>query len=148
MKNLVKLFLTMIIVASMAIVPVFAADNIGEAVITSGNLNGDVAVPFYNNVNSVTLTLAFDTNNTVYCGISATPYSHGTGLSGLLKLYDSSGTCLEMWHVSDYERPIIAEFTYPGVRKETYTVTFSGYAYGTGGSYPDLLDLTKTATCN
>ncbi|MBR2402775.1 MAG: hypothetical protein IKB01_08435 [Lachnospiraceae bacterium] len=82
------------------------------------------ATPRFNNIGSASLLMAFDTNYTVYVGLDISAYSHGSGVSGLVKLFDSEGTCLAIWSVSDYEKPIGAEFTYPGVRGETYTATF------------------------
>ena len=106
------------------------------------------ATPRFNNINNATLIIDFDSNYTVYVGLSVATYSHGSGVSGLVKLFDSEGTCLAIWSVSDYEKPIGAEFTYPGVRGETYTATFAGYAYSNNGTAADRLELEITATCN
>ena len=86
-------------------------------------------------------------NNMVYCSISIEPYSNCTGISGIMKLFDSNGTCLAVWSVSDYERPIGAEFSHQGVYGETYTATFEGYAYSNNGTQPDRLELSTTDTC-
>ena len=106
------------------------------------------ATPRFNNIGEAKLLMAFDTNYTVYVGLSVAAYSHGSGVSGLVKLFDSEGTCLEIWSVSDYEKPIGAEFTYPGVKGETYTATFAGYAYSNNGTAADRLELEITETCN
>ena len=106
------------------------------------------ATPRFNNINNASLFMAFDSNYTIYVGLSVATYSHGSGVSGLVKLFDSEGTCLAIWSVSDYEKPIGAEFTYQGVRGETYTATFAGYAYSNNGTAADRLELEYTATCN
>lgn len=106
------------------------------------------ATPRFNNINNAALFIDFDSNYTVYIGLSVATYSHGSGVSGLVKLFDSEGTCLQIWSVSDYEKPIGAEFTYPGVEGETYTATFAGYAYSNNGTAADRLELEITATCN
>ena len=106
------------------------------------------ATPRFNNINNATLLIDFDRDYTVYIGLSVAAYSHGSGVSGLVKLFDSEGTCLEIWSVSDYEKPIGAEFSYPGVLGETYTATFTGYAYSNNGTPADRLELEITGTCN
>lgn len=106
------------------------------------------ATPRFNNISEVALLIDFDSDYTVYVGLSVSTYSHGSGVSGLVKLFDSEGTCLAIWSVSDYEKPIGAEFTYPGVRGETYTATFAGHAYSNNGTPSDRLELEITATCN
>ena len=104
--------------------------------------------PRFNNISTASLLMDFDTNYTVYVGLDISAYSHGSGVSGLVKLFDSEGTCLAIWSVSDYEKPIGAEFTYPGVRGETYTATFAGYAYSNNGTAADRLELEISAVCN
>lgn len=106
------------------------------------------ATPRFNNVSGATLLMGFDGNYTVYVGLSVDTYSHGSGVSGLIKLFDSEGTCLEIWSVSDYQKPISVEFSYPGVKGETYTATFAGYAYSNNGTAADRLELEITETCN
>lgn len=106
------------------------------------------ATPRFNNVNTALLLMDFDSDYTVYVGLSVATYSHCSGVSGLIKLYDSDGVCLDVWPVSDYEKPIGVEFTYPGVEGETYTATFTGYAYSNNGTSPDRLELEYTAVCN
>lgn len=106
------------------------------------------ATPRFNNIGEASLFMDFDRNYTVYIGLNVAAYSHGSGVSGLVKLFDSEGTCLQIWSVSDYEKPISAEFSYPGVLGETYTATFAGYAYSNNGTPADRLELEITATCN
>ena len=130
MKKRILKLLTVIMVMVMFTIPVSAA------------------TPRFNNINNASLFMAFDSNYTVYVGLSVAAYSHGSGVSGLVKLFDSEGTCLAIWPVSDYEKPLGAEFTYPGVRGETYTATFAGYAYSNNGTPADRLELEYTATCN
>ena len=106
------------------------------------------ATPRFNNVSVASLLMDFDRDYTVYVGLNVATYTHGSGVSGLVKLFDSEGTCLAIWSVSDYEKPIGAEFSYPGVKGETYTATFAGYAYSNNGTAADRLELEYTATCN
>ena len=130
MKKRILKLLTVILAMVMFTIPVSAA------------------TPRFNNIGEASLFMDFDSNYTVYVGLSVAAYSHGSGVSGLVKLFDSEGTCLEIWSVSDYEKPISQEFTYPGVKGETYTATFAGYAYSNNGTAPDRLELEYTATCN
>ena len=103
--------------------------------------------PRFNNVINATLSIGFNDDNVVFCSISVNQSSNGTGVSGIMKLFDSDGTCLAVWSVSDYERPIGAEFSHQGVYGETYTATFEGYAYSNNGTPPDRLELSTTNTC-
>ena len=130
MKKRILKVLTVVLVMLMFTIPVSAA------------------TPRFNNIGAASLLMDFDTNYTVYVGLNISTYGHGSGVSGLVKLFDSEGTCLAIWSVSDYEKPISAEFTYPGVRGETYTATFAGYAYSNNGTPADRLELEYTATCN
>ena len=91
------------------------------------------ATPRFNDISNASLFIEFDGSNTVYKGLSVITYSHGSGVSGLVKIYDSNGTCLQIWSVSDYVKPIGAEFSYPRVKGETYTATFAEYAYSNNG---------------
>ncbi len=129
MKKRILKVLTVVLVMVMFTIPVSAA------------------TPRFNNVSSAKLLMDFDSNYTVYVGLSIATYTHGSGVSGLVKLFDSEGTCLQIWSVSDYEKPIGAEFTYPGVMGETYTATFAGYAYSNNGTAADRLELEVTAVC-
>ena len=119
-------------------VPIFA----------SGDNTVNVISPRYNNIGGYSFGIDFDENNVVTVSLSLSTYSHCSGVSGLVKLFDSSGTCLTAWSVSDYEKPISFSATYQGVRGETYTATFGGYAYSNNGTAPDRLDLTYTDTCD
>ena len=130
MKKRILKVLTIVLVMVMFTIPVSAA------------------TPRFNNIGDATLLIDFDRNYTVYIGLAVAAYSHGSGVSGLVKLFDSEGTCLAIWPVSDYEKPIGAEFTYPGVKGETYTATFAGHAYSNNGTASDRLELEYTAVCN
>ncbi|MBR3761796.1 MAG: hypothetical protein IKK59_03540 [Lachnospiraceae bacterium] len=103
--------------------------------------------PRFNNVINATLSIGFNDDNVVFCSISVNQSSNGTGVSGIMKLFDSNGTCLAVWSVSDYEGIIFQEFSYQGVYRETYTATFEGYAYSNDGTPPDRLELSITDTC-
>ena len=135
-SKLLKTIISLFMIMSMMVVPVSAA-------------RGDdmVIQPYYSNVSSAQISIAFDTNNVVYCNLSLTPYSHGSGVSGIMKLFDSTGSCIAIWSISDYERPLVVEHTYQGVYGETYTVTFEGYAYSNNQTAPDRLELSVTARC-
>ncbi len=130
MKKRILKVLTVVLVMVMFTIPVSAA------------------TPRFNNISTASLLMDFDTNYTVYVGLNVSAYTHGSGVSGLVKLFDSEGTCLAIWPVSDYEKPLGAEFTYPGVRGETYTATFAGYAYSNNGTAADRLELEISAVCN
>ena len=137
-RSIAKTIFAMMLVMTMTVLPVCAA---GQAV-TANSIQ-----PYFNNIGSAALTIGFDTNNVVYCGLVVDPFNHGSGVSGIMKLFDSSGTCLAVWSVSDYERPIGVENTYQGVYGETYTCTFFGYAYSNNQTPPDELDMSVTDTC-
>lgn len=137
-RKILKTLFVLQLVMSMALLPVSAA---GQEMMTY-NIQ-----PRYNNIGSVALTIGFDTNNVVYCGLVSDMFNHGSGISGIMKLFDSSGTCLAVWSISDYERPIMAENTYQGVYGETYTCTFAGYAYSNNHTPPDELELSVSGTC-
>ena len=106
------------------------------------------ATPRFNNIGDVSLFLDYDSDYVVYVGLSVETYSHGSGVSGLMKLFDSSGTCVAIWSVSDYDKPIGVEFTYQGERRETYTAQFHGYAYSNNGTAADRIEIENTITCN
>lgn len=101
----------------------------------------------YNNVSLASLSIEFDKKNVVYGTLSVSGYSHMTGVSGVMKLYDSNGTCLKVWAVSDYDEPYLAENTYQCEYGKTYTITFGGYAYSHNQTPADRLDLSITGTC-
>lgn len=101
----------------------------------------------FNNVSTACLSIEFDKSNVVYCTLDVSGYSHLTGVSGLMKLFDSSGNRVAIWAVSDYDLPVLVENTYQGKYGETYTVTFGGYAYSNNQTAADRLDLSVTARC-
>ena len=136
-SKLAKNIIALIMIMSMTIIPVCAA----------GDGTSTIVQPRYSNIGSAVITLGFDENNVAYCCISVDPFLHGSGISGLMKFFDSEGTCLEIWPVSDYERPILQEFTYQCTYGETYTATFEGYAYSNNGTAPDRLELSVSNTC-
>ncbi len=136
--NFLKSLIVMIMLFAIGTLPVNAAD---------GTNTYNSISPYFNNISSAHLSIGFDENNIVYCSIGVIPYSNCTGISGIMKLFDSNGTCLAVWSVSDYERPIGVEFSHQGVYGETYTATFEGYAYSNNGTAPDRLEITVTDTC-
>ena len=141
MKSLNKVLskaITLFLIVAMTVLPVCAGGD---------GANSTAVQPRYSNIGSATLSLEFDMSNVAHCGISVTPLPHGSGVSGLMKIFDSDGVCLEIWSVSDYVRPIMQEFTYQCEYGETYTVTFAGYAYSNNGTAADRLELSVTATC-
>lgn len=131
----IKTIVAMVLAMIMMTMPVCA-----EGMVQNGNAR-------FSNIHSAELSIAFDTNNVIYCTLSVEPFSHGSGVSGLMKLFDSDGNCIEIWSVSDYVKPIMAEFTYQGEYGETYTLTFAGYAYSNNGTAADRLELSTTGTC-
>ena len=84
MKKRILKVLTIVLVMVMFTIPVSAA------------------TPRFNNIGDAALIIAFDSDYTVYIGLTVATYSHGSGVSGLVKLFDSEGTCLAIWSVSDY----------------------------------------------
>lgn len=137
-RNIVKSIFTVLLIISMVVMPVYAEER---------GMTTCSVQPRFNNIGSAALTMGFDTNNVVYCGLVVDTFSHGSGVSGIMKLFDSSGTCLAVWSISDYEDPIMAENTYQGVYGETYTCTFFGYAYSNNQTPPDELELSVSGTC-
>lgn len=95
--------------------------------------------PYFNNIGVVALSLWFDDNDVAYCGITLTPYSHCTGMDGMLRLFDPNGVQLKSWAVSDYTEPYMIEKTWQCSQKGDYTLTFQGYAYGENTMYDDLV---------
>ena len=137
--NCFKTLVTVALVLMIASMPVCATGNM---VSTYSSVS-----PRFNNISAAFVTMGFRMNNMVYCSIDVEPYTNCTGISGIMKLFDSNGNCLDVWSVSDYERPIFQEFSYQGVYGETYTATFEGYAYSNNGTAPDRLELSITDTC-
>jgi hypothetical protein len=111
------------------------------------NDNMMYATPRYSVVNNVTLGIGFDTNNVAYVTLTADMFSNGSGISGIAKLFNSEGTCIAAWSVSDYVEPIGVEFTHQCEYGKTYTATFEGYGYSNNGTAPDRLELSVTGTC-
>lgn len=136
-NRLVKNIITIVMILTMTIVPVCAA---GDSATT-------VVQPRYSNIGSVVLTLAFDESNVAHCCLSVDLCEHGSGISGLVKLFNSEGTCIKIWSVSDYEEPISNEFTYQCTYGETYTVTFEGYAYSNNQTPADRIEVSVSNTC-
>lgn len=128
-----KILTAMLMAMIMMVIPVCAEDM--------------VVKPKFNNISSAALQVGFDKDYTVYCTLTLSPYPHCSGVSGIMKLWDSHGNCLDVWSVSDYERPFMVENTYPGVYGETYTVTFGGHVYSNNGTAADRLDMSVTDTC-
>ena len=127
-KNIVRI-IALVVAISMMTLPVSAA------------------TPRFSNIADVSLFLDYDSDYVVYIGLTVDTYSHGSGVSGLVKLFDSAGTCVAIWSVSDYEKPIGVEFTYQGVRRETYTAQFHGYAYSNNGTAADRIEIENTIPC-
>lgn len=106
------------------------------------------ATPRYLHTSSIEIGISFDDDHVVYCNLLLIPYDSASGISGLMKLYDGSGSLLKAWSVSDYEDPYAVEHTYQGKKGKTYTVTFSGYVYGYGtGVLPDEIEISVTDKC-
>ena len=137
----------MMLAVNLGVLPIVAADNLIAQNSVSQVLSVDGTIPCFNNIGSALLTIGFDMNNMVYCGFLISPYENCSGFSGVMKLYDSSGTRLKSWAIVDYEEPYSVENTYQGVYGETYTVTFQGYAYNNAGGMYDELDMAVTDTC-
>lgn len=135
--RLVKVILAVVLMFTISSMPVLAAEGTGAYIVQ----------PRYNNINGASLGIAFDTNNVVYIALNVDPYSHGSGVSGLIKLFNSDGDCIAAWSVSDYVEPFFKEVTHQGEYGETYTATFEGYAYSNNGTPGDRLELSITSTC-
>ncbi len=131
-----KVTIAIMLAFVMMTMPVCAADGGNEGI-----------APCFNNVSTAVLGIDFDMSNVVYCSLNVSTYAHGSGVSGIMKLFDSSGNCLAVWPVSDYEQPIACEFTYQGSYGATYTVTFEGHAYSNNGTPSDWLELSISGTC-
>lgn len=102
-------------------------------------VNIGAATPRFNNIVSATLAIRKDGGD-VHVVLSVDCLKHGSGVSGLVKLYEN-GECVEIWSVSDYEKPIYTSFTYEGKSWKTYSATFEGYAYSNNGTAADRLEL-------
>lgn len=142
MKNSAKFIKNQLVIMLVLVImsfPICAANN-------SISVENSIS-PRFNNIINASLSISFSQSNVVSCSIGVNPNSNGTGISGIMKLFDSDGICLAVWSVSDYEGIIFQEFSYQGVYGETYTATFEGYAYGINGTQPDRLELSITDTC-
>ena len=131
------IIITIMLIFATAITPISAAhiDNMVHV------------MPRFDNVNNVSLGIGFDANNVAYVTLVASMFSNGSGISGIAKLFNSEGTCIAAWSVSDYVEPIGAEFTHQCEYGKTYTATFEGYAYSNNGTAPDRIELSVTGTC-
>lgn len=137
LKNKIsKILLVAVLVMNMGIIPIAAANDVVTASVE----------PRLNNIASATLSLGFDMKNVAYCEVGLSPYSHCTGFDGMMRLFDSAGNQLKSWSVSDYVEPYSIEKTWQCEYGKTYTVTFQGYAYGSGTMY-DEINLSVTGTC-
>lgn len=135
-KRKIKTMLAVVMAMMMLVLPVCAGDFAVKSI-----------EPYLGCVDSVALSMSFDTNNVVYCSLTATGLSNTSGISGVMQLHDSRGNVLKSWAVSDYEEPFSCEFTYQGRYWATYTLTFEGYAYSNNGTLPDRLELDVTGQC-
>ena len=91
MKSLNKVLskaITLFLIIAMTVLPVCAGGD---------GASFTAVQPRYSNIGSATLSLEFDMNNVAHCGISVAPLPHGSGVSGLMKIFDSDGVCLEIW---------------------------------------------------
>lgn len=131
------IIITIMLIFATTITPISAAYNDNMVYVT----------PRYGNVNNVALGIGFDANNVAYVTLVADMFSNGSGISGIAKLFNSEGTCIAAWSVSDYVEPIGAEFTHQCEYGKTYTATFEGYGYSNNGTAPDRLELSVTGTC-
>ena len=134
-KRISKLIISIFLSVNLAIMPVYASTDIMA-----------YALARYNNILTAELSLGFDTNNIAYCNISVTPYRNCTGIEGYMRLLDSNGNHVASWNLYDYTEPYMVEKTYQAEYGKTYTLTFQGYAYGTGQLFDDIV-LSVTATC-
>lgn len=131
-KALVAVVLAMV----MSVLPVCAADNTARAI-----------DPRFQHASSVELLIGFDANNVVHGTLFVAPYDTAAGVSGTMKLFDSNGTTLAVWPVSDYSSPFMIENIYQGQYGQTYTLYFKGYVYGRNNTAADPVELQVTGTC-
>lgn len=135
-KKIIGILLILSIIFKVFIVPINAAERVEVYV-----------EPRYNNIARATLSIGFDTNNIGYFGVSITPYSSCTGLSGQMRLLDENGNLLASWAIYDDVSPYMVERTYQCQEGRTYTLTFQGYAYGDGNTMFDDIVLSVSDTC-
>lgn len=134
-KKIYKTIIAILLSVNLMVLPVIAADDTIVYV-----------EPRFNNIAMATLSIGFDSNYVAYCELSLSPYSHCTGFDGMMRLFDSNGTQLKSWAISDYESPYCVEKTWQCEYGKTYTVTFQGYAYGTNSMY-DEINLSLSDKC-
>ena len=137
-KKVIRSMIAVILAINIMVMPICASSDI-QVYSTS-------VEPRFNNIGAATLTIGFDSNYVAYCAISLTSYSHCTGFDGMMRLFDSNGTQLKSWAISDYESPYCVEKTWQCEYGKTYTVTFQGYAYGTNSMY-DEINLSLSDKC-
>lgn len=130
-----KVFVAIILAMNMMAIPAMASNEIIS-----------YAEARYNNIFAADLALAFDRNNVAYCNISLMPYANCTGLEGYMRLLDANGDHVASWNLYDYTEPFMVEKTCQVEYGKTYTLTFQGYAYGTGQLFDDIV-LSVTSTC-
>ena len=131
-----KAIVAVVLAMVMSVLPVCAADMSARAV-----------DPRFQHAATVDLIIGFDTNNVVHGTLLVNPYDSAAGVSGTMKLYDSNGTTLAVWPVSDYSTPFLIENTYQGRYGATYTLYFKGYVYGRNNTAADPIELQVTGTC-
>ena len=134
-KRMYKGVVALLLAINLMILPVLAAEE------SIANVE-----PRFNNIAAATLSIGFDSNYVAYCELSLNPYSNCTGFDGMMRLFDSNGTQLKSWAISDYESPYCVEKTWQCEYGKTYTVTFQGYAYGTNSMY-DEINLSLSDKC-
>lgn len=138
-KNICKfLILVMLIMSTMAM-PVYAGDM--------KSVNMRVVSPRYNNIWDVTLGLNFDSNNIAHCVIGVIPFQNCSGISGMMRLLDSTGNVVGSWAITDYESPYSVTRTCQCQAGQEYTLTFQGYAYSNDGTIFDDIVLEIKNTC-
>lgn len=133
------LLLTMVILNSMA-VPVYASQSVTTTI--------ELMSPRFGNISEVTLSLSFDANNVAYCNIRVIPFPNCSGISGMMRLLDSSGNVVGSWAVTDYESPYSITRTAQCQAGKEYRLTFQGYAYSNDGTIFDDLVMEARNTCN
>lgn len=138
MKKLLMSMIAVSMAMMLMVVPVFASGN-------------NTIVPYLNHAYDISLSLKIEDNDDGSCVLMANLDGSGTGISGIMKLYDPSGACVAMWSVSNYPGNggfVYESHTYSGATMSgTWKLTFSGYIYGntSGGTVtPDKLDIEST----
>lgn len=132
-----KRILAVVLAMVMSVLPVCAADNMASRAVD----------PRFQHAASVELIIGFDTSNVMHGTIIVNPYDSAAGISGTMKLYDSNGTTLAVWPVSDYSEPFGVENVYQCQYGQTYTLYFKGYVYGRNNTAADPVELQVSGTC-